>query len=131
MARRRKYRLLLYGSAKCDLENAFSWVQQFAPLTAGRWLDQFTAQIAKLEYSADSCGTAAERRRSRKVLRERLYGRRPRVFRVIFFIEGEEIHVIGIRRGQRRGLTRKQIDSALETRPPDSPPDAPSNGASN
>lgn len=37
----------------------------------------------------------------------------------------DDWHVIGVRRGQRRPMTRRQIDDALDTRPPDS---RPSNG---
>jgi len=47
-------------------------------------------------------------------VREFHFGKRPAVYRVIFAIEGDTVRVLRIRRAQRRALTRRQIEDALQ-----------------
>ena len=45
-------------------------------------------------------------------MREFSFGRRPHVFRALFVVEGDRVRIIRIRRGQRRLLSRIELDEA-------------------
>jgi hypothetical protein len=69
--------------------------------------------LALSEKGADYL-PAGESRRTSFDLRESHFGKRPNVFRIIFYIDGPSAHVIRVRRAQRRLLTRKEIDDASD-----------------
>jgi hypothetical protein len=96
--------------------SAYARACQDAPFTAANWLDRFQERLQTLAHSPERCGFAPESRKIKLELRQLLFGRRPNVFRAIFFIDGNKVRVLRILRGQRRFLTRTQIVEAL---PPD------------
>jgi hypothetical protein len=38
----------------------------------------------------------------------------PNVFRIIFYLEQESVHIIRVRRAQRRALTKREIEEAID-----------------
>ena len=46
-----------------------------------------------------------------------LYGRRGSVYRVLYFVDGQDVHVLRVRRAQRRPLTRREIEEAIDDLP--------------
>ena len=104
-----KYQVRLLPPALEDLDLAYQWAAEDAPLTAARWLERFHATLRTLESYPRRCPLAAENRRAKRELRQLLYGKRPYVFRAVFTIEGDTVWILRIRRAQRRPLTRKEL----------------------
>ena len=109
-----KYKVVLHARAADDLVEAYDYAARRAPLTASNWMDRFHAALQTLATNPERCGLARESSRSPVELREFHFGPRPYVFRVIFTIDGAAVRVLRVRRAQRRFLTRKQIEDALD-----------------
>lgn len=110
-----RYQVLLHRLAREDLDRAYLHVARHAPETAARWVSRFEQSLISLEYHPRRCSIARERGKSAEDLREFHFGKRPNVFRVVFCIEGEDVHVLRILRGQLRPLNRRQINEARES----------------
>jgi plasmid stabilization system protein ParE len=108
------YQVLLHRLAREDLERAYLFAARHAPETAARWLARFEDALTSLERNPQRCTVARERRKTAKELREFHFGKRPNVFRVVFSIEDNHVHILRILRAQRRPLTGKQIEEASE-----------------
>jgi plasmid stabilization system protein ParE len=108
------YRVVLQLLAVEDLSEAYEWAARAAPQSAGRWLGRFQTALQSLDKRPERCPLAPENRKVDAELREYLFGRRPHVFRVIFLLDGDTVRILRIRRGQRRLLSRPEIDAALD-----------------
>jgi plasmid stabilization system protein ParE len=108
------YRVVVQRLARQDLDEAYVWAARGAPETAARWLRRFQDALQTLDTKPERCPLAPESRRSDLVLRQWLFGRRQNVFRVIFTVDQGVVRILRILRGQRRFLSRKQIDEATQ-----------------
>ncbi len=108
------FHVVIQRLAILDLDDAFVRASRQAPATAARWLDRFEAALQRLDTNPQSWPRAREHGKLDVELREMLFGRRPNVYHVIFMIDGESVHILRIRRAQRRELTREQIDEASQ-----------------
>ncbi len=106
------FQIFVHRLAREDLQEAYDRAARHAPSTADRWLDRFHRTLQTLSQNPDRCPMARESSKVNRELRELLFGRRPNVFRVIFSIRDDLVHVLRIRRAQRRFLTRGQIEDA-------------------
>ena len=109
-----KYRVILQRLAVQDLGKAYSWVAQYAPKSAARWLERIRAALQTLDTNPHRCPLAKENAKVEFKLREFHVGKKPNVLRAIFTIDGDDVRVLRIRRAQRRWLTRRQIEEALD-----------------
>jgi plasmid stabilization system protein ParE len=109
-----KHRLVVQRLARRDLEEYYLWAARRAPQTATRWYERFKESLRRLAKSPKRCGLAPENRKVRIELRQLLFGRKPNVYRAIYTIEPGIVRVLRIRRGQRRFLTRKEIEEAAK-----------------
>lgn len=108
------YRVNVLRLAARDLEEAALWTAARAPLTAARWLDRFEGTINNLANNPLQWPLAPEARKVHREIRQRLFGRRTGVYRVLFVVEGQTVKVLRILRAQKRTLTSGQIRKALE-----------------
>jgi plasmid stabilization system protein ParE len=107
-------RVVVHRGAQDDLDKYVAWLSRHAPVTTAAWFARLEAQILGLGDKAARCLPAAEARRTSVDLRESRFGKRPNVFRIIFYLERDAVHVIRVRRGQRRPLTRKEIQEGID-----------------
>lgn len=108
------YRVVLQRLARNDLREAYQRAASRAPRTAARWLDRFQQSLDTLERNPQRCSFARQNGKVDVEVREYLLGKRPHVFRVIFTIDRDTVRVLRVRRAQRRFLTRKELEQALE-----------------
>ncbi len=109
-----KYQVLLQRLAVQDLDEAYNWAAQQAPMSAARWLERIRTALQTLDTNPQRCPLAREDAKVDFELHEFHVGKRPNVFRAIFTIDGDTVRVLRIRRAQRRWLTRQQIDEATD-----------------
>ena len=103
------YRVELQPLAEGDLEEAYLWAAKRAPETASRWLTRFHEALGTLKENPQRCGFAPEHKKTKRELRQLLFGRKPNVFRAVFLVENQVVRVLRIRRASRKGLTRKEL----------------------
>lgn len=103
------YQVRLQPAAVEDLDGAYQYAAQNAPTPAARWLKRFQTALQTLEHNPERCPLAPENAKSRRILRQYLFGKRPHVFRVIYTIEGNTVWVLRIRRAQRRTLRAEDL----------------------
>lgn len=103
------YQVELQPLAERDLEEAYLWVANHAPETAARWLARFHEALSTLRHNPQRCGLAPEHKKTKRELRQFLFGKRPNVFRAVFLVEGQAVRVLRIRRASRRQLKQKEL----------------------
>ena len=114
------HQVVLQKRASQDLEEAYLYAAKRAPLTAASWVNRFHTALRTLESNPERCPLTPENRRTQRAeLREFLYGRRPNVFRAIYFIDGNVVRILRIRRAARRLLASQDIDNAIDDSPDD------------
>ena len=103
------FRVELSDQAKRDIAAIYDWLQsQQAGDTGERWFLALRAAIASLASLPSRCRLAPENPDSPVELRQLLYGRTPHVYRILFTIEGDTVHVLHIRHGRRRPVSANQ-----------------------
>lgn len=105
--------VIVMDSARADVRKSYRWLQvrRRVPTTAlDRWIRRMEETVESLSVRPEIWPPARENKRSRRPLREKLFGRKPHVFRIIFTVENDKVYVLRIRRAGRRGLSQREID---------------------
>ena len=98
------FKLVIQPPALTDLEDAYLWIQERAPQAADRWFNRIVAALESLRQSPERCGIAPENPYFEQEVRQLLVGKRSGVYRVLFTIAENEVHILHIRRGGRKFL---------------------------
>lgn len=96
------YRLIIQPPAIVDLDEAYDGIRQRAPEAAARWFNGFVDALETLRSFPERCALAPENEYFEQEIRQFLYGRRGGVYRALFTIVGDEVHVLHVRHGARR-----------------------------
>ena len=100
------FRVELSAAAERDADGILEWLANQHSGRAGvNWYLALEDAIASLAEMPNRCSLAPENSRVRFEMRQLLYGRRPHVYRIMFTIRGETVHVLRIRHARRRRLT--------------------------
>ncbi len=75
-----------------DLDHLYLSINVAESIPAARWYNRLEKAILSLEHFPYRCPVASESKKTGRQLRHLLYGKRPRVYRVIFEIQEHEIH---------------------------------------
>ena len=103
------FRVELSAQAQRDIAAIYDWLLSQQAGDAGeRWFIALRTAIASLLNLPSRCPLAPENPDSPVELRQRLYGRKPHVYRILFTIEGETVRVLHIRHGRRRPVRSSQ-----------------------
>lgn len=97
MAFRVKYSLL----AQADLDTLSAWLlEQYAGEPGQRWLTGLLKSVESLREMPRRCPRFRKDRRVSFEVRQLFYGKKPYVFRILFRIDDDTVHILRIRRGQ-------------------------------
>ncbi len=97
------FRVELSDQAQRDIAAIYDWLQSQQAGDAGaRWFLALRTAIASLATLPSRCPLAPENPDSPVELRQLLYGRKPHIYRILFAIEDDTVHVLHIRHGRRR-----------------------------
>ena len=103
------YTIEVTSSAKQDITEAYSWLDERAPQFAAKWLDGLQAAIEGLSELPLRCPLARESRLFEEEVHQLLYGKRPTVYRVLFLIRRSKVYVLHVRHAARDDLTREDF----------------------
>jgi plasmid stabilization system protein ParE len=106
-----EYRIKVARRALADVDEAFDWLAQRAPHTAGRWYTKLFEAIDKLASNPARYALASETETFHEELRHLPFGKRRNAFRILFVIRGDTVHVLRIVRGVRQSLTPDELSA--------------------
>lgn len=96
--------------AKQDKHSIFRWLDERSPAGAAAWLNAYDAFIERLKQGAPSFGEAPENEDCNLDVRQGLFKtRRGRVYRALFFIEGQDVYVLRVRGPGQAPVTPEDI----------------------
>lgn len=106
-----KHHVRVGASAKREIAEAYQWLLDNAPrVHAVAWLDGLQAAVRGLDTMPNRHGLAREAKAGRIDVRQLLYGKRPHVYRVLFIVSGDTVHVLHVRHAARNQLRRGELD---------------------
>jgi plasmid stabilization system protein ParE len=100
------FRVILQPRAEREIREAAFWIseQSKSPTPALRWARSIRAKIDSLKESPHRCPVDPDSAAYGEEVRVLLFGRRPGVYRILFAIRGDVVHVLTVRHSARRSL---------------------------
>jgi plasmid stabilization system protein ParE len=104
------YQVIIQPRAEREIREAALWIREQAktPTPALRWARSIRSKIATLKESPHRCPVDPDSAAHGEEVRVLLFGRRPGVYRILFAIRGDVVHVLTVRHSARRGLREEQ-----------------------
>jgi plasmid stabilization system protein ParE len=93
------FRVEITDLAYAEVSQAYAWLAERSPVAAERWRQSLFEVVESLTTFPERCGLAPEDEWYQDGLRQLLYGKRHRVYRVLFRIRGEVVQVLRVRHG--------------------------------
>ncbi len=91
--------------ARLDADAILEWLlSQHAGEAGLRWFRKMDEAIKSLANLPERCKQAPENSSVPFEMRQLLYGHKPHLYRILFTIEGNVVHVLRIRHGRRKYL---------------------------
>ena len=88
-----RFSVFIQPPAEADAETAYLYIQEHAPHAAEAWLEGLLAALETLSSMPERCARAPENDAFEEEIRQLLY----RAHRVLFTIQGKEVHILHIR----------------------------------
>ena len=103
------YRVIISPEAERDIVEVVEYFWNVDILTILDWKDRIRASILDLAYLPRRFGLADEADDVGRPIRVRLFGKRRGAWKIYYVIEGDEVHILRIRRGSRLPLSRRDL----------------------
>jgi plasmid stabilization system protein ParE len=100
------YRVEFSARAKSDFADIYISKDASESEPAARWYERLVTSIRPLSEQPSRCPVAPEARTARRDLRHLLYGKKPRIYRIIYEIDEYRniVRILTIRHGARKRL---------------------------
>lgn len=110
------YQVILQPRAEREIREAALWIREQAksPTPALRWARSIRAKIETLKKSPHRCPVDPDSAAYGEEVRVLLFGRRPGVYRILFAIRGDVVHVLTVRHSARQSLREEQDEIGEE-----------------
>lgn len=96
-----KFTVEITDTAWAEIEEAYDWLAERAPLAAERWKESLLAAITSLETFPKSRSLAPESDYFGREIRQLLHGKRQHKYRILFEIRDTRVIVLRVRHGAR------------------------------
>lgn len=104
-----KFRVEYTFNAQAELEEAYSWIRERAPMAAEKWLEELIAKIEKLADNPKAHPPAPESSKFRREIRLMLFRKRRSQFRIYYTVERTRIVILSVRRSFRKPLEEDDL----------------------
>ena len=96
--------------ARMDIDNVYTRIARtVSPASAANWYSGIIRKIRTLRDNPERCPLADEAETLGFDLRVLLYGRRRKVYRILFTIDGNTVNVLRVRHAAQDWLTEDDI----------------------
>jgi plasmid stabilization system protein ParE len=108
--------VILQPRAERDIRTAALWIlgRSKSSRTALRWANGIRTKIATLKATPQRCPVDPDSEAYGEEVRVMLYGKRSRVYRVLFAIRGDTVHVLTVRHSAQSGLAEEVAEDASD-----------------
>jgi plasmid stabilization system protein ParE len=98
------YQVVVRPSAQAEMETAYEWIAERAPMAAARRYNRLVETVASLSENPERCPLAPENDYFSEEIRNLFYGKPRNSYRVLFTIRGQTVHELPVRRGAQQVL---------------------------
>jgi plasmid stabilization system protein ParE len=98
------YHVITEPTAEAEIERAYAWRAERSSVAAARWVNGLLEAIASLSEYPERWPLAPEAATFGLELRQRLYGKRRSVYRIMFYVEGNNVHVTNVRHAAQKDI---------------------------
>jgi plasmid stabilization system protein ParE len=107
-----KYDVVVQPRAERDIKLAAHWIlgQSGSAATAIRWARNLRIKIATLKMNPQRCPIDADSEVYGQEVRVLLHGKRQGVYRILFMIRSDTVHVLTVRHSAQRSLADELTD---------------------
>lgn len=99
------FRLSIEPTAEQDIEANLLWLAQHSEADARRWYLRVRDAIDTLENAPLRCPIAPESRHFKEEIRQLLHGKRRYVYRILFTVRKDTVHILHVRHGAQLPLS--------------------------
>lgn len=100
-----EYRVEITDVALAEAEEAYLWMmEQLSPDSAEQWFDGLMDAIESLNKSPKRCSLAPENDVFSEKIRQLLYGKGRRTYRILFTVSEPIVYILHVRHGSRQSL---------------------------
>lgn len=104
-----KFRVEVTESAQEQIEKYYNWYQESIPSFAAPWLDKLFETLDTLKQFPNRCQLAPEHDEFREEVRQLLYGKRRKAYRILFTLQNDTVYVLYVRHHAEARLTAEEI----------------------
>ncbi len=91
------YSVRITARALREIDAALEWVSRRSRAAAARWHERLMEAVRSLEDHPERCDLAPESEWFEGELRQLLHGKRRGVYRILFEIRGDTVHILRVR----------------------------------
>jgi plasmid stabilization system protein ParE len=91
------YTVQITARALLEIDDAIEWLAARAPRNAARWHEKLLLAVQSLDENPERCGLAPESEWFSSEIRQLLHGKRRGVYRILFEVRGDTVHILRIR----------------------------------
>ncbi len=106
-----EYTVIIETTAEEDIESISCWIAENSPQKAREWYAQVKEAILSLSQHPNRCPLALENKFFEEEIRHLLYGKHRYIYRILFTVQKDTVHVLHVRHGAREPLRRKINES--------------------
>ena len=99
-----KFHVIITPSAKADIFEINTWNLENYPDSADSWLWGISEAITSLRKFPERCPISAESEAFDVVVRQLIYGKKPKTYRILFSIQGETVYILRVRSTKQQRL---------------------------
>lgn len=96
-------------SAERQIENIYLWLKKRNPIYADEWFKGLMNEIASLQEKPRRCSLAKEKEVFSEEVRQLLYGKKKKRYRVLFTIRENIVYILFVRHTAQALLTEEDI----------------------
>ena len=100
----KRWKIIVEHTAQQDILDAYDWLAEREPEAAIRWFNRIYDTIGTLELFPERAPLAPEAGFFQAQIREIFHGRRQHKYRILFTVDGGNVHVLHVRHGARLAL---------------------------
>ncbi|MEM9450189.1 MAG: type II toxin-antitoxin system RelE/ParE family toxin [Cyanobacteria bacterium P01_E01_bin.6] len=105
------FRVEITPVAEGEIEKAYCWYREQNPEFADRWFRELMNAIATLQEKPRRCAFATEDNVFPEEVRQLLYGKSRRVYRILFTIQVDTVYVLYVRHAAQAPITEEDLES--------------------
>ncbi|MEA5568301.1 type II toxin-antitoxin system RelE/ParE family toxin [Anabaena sp. UHCC 0399] len=97
-------------TADAQIESAYLWLKEYNSAYADQWFRGLMNAIATLQEKPHRCALAVEHEVFSEEVRQLLYGKSKKIYRILFTIRDDTVYILYVRHSSQALLTSDEVD---------------------